>query len=85
VWTIAIAMLVILVISGLIVTYVAFPHRGEEVPGAPWLGDALSKANEALPKIQDGELDEERAALPAEEPADRPADETRGQGFGRAS
>jgi hypothetical protein len=57
--TIGIAMLVILVVSGLVVTYVAFPHRGEEVPGAPWLGDAMSKANDRLPKLQDGDLDEE--------------------------
>jgi hypothetical protein len=57
--TIGIAMLVILVVSGLVVTYVAFPHRGEEIPGAPWLGDAMSKANDKLPKLQDGDLDDE--------------------------
>jgi hypothetical protein len=57
--TIGISMLVILVVSGLVVTYVAFPHRGEEVPGAPWLGDAMSKANDKLPKLQDGDLDDE--------------------------
>ncbi len=55
---IGLAMLGILVLAGLVVMYVAFPHRGEDVPGAPWLGDAMSKANDKLPKIQDGDLDE---------------------------
>lgn len=36
-------MLVILLVAGAVVVYVAFPHRGEEVPGAPWLGDALQR------------------------------------------
>ena len=52
---IAIAMLVILVISGLVVAYVAYPHRGEEVPGAPWLGDAMNKATDALPTLDEDE------------------------------
>lgn len=52
---IALVMIVILVVSGLVVTYVAFPHRGEEVPGAPWLGDAMSKGVEALPTLDEDE------------------------------
>ncbi|HET6168249.1 MAG TPA: hypothetical protein VFE07_15570 [Marmoricola sp.] len=39
----ALLMLVILVIAGAVVLYVAYPHRGEEVPGAPWLGDAIQR------------------------------------------
>ena len=39
----ALLMLVILVIAGAVVLYVAYPHRGEEVPGAPWLGDAMKR------------------------------------------
>jgi hypothetical protein len=54
---IIIAMLVIVVVAGLVVTFVAFPHRGEEVPGAPWLSDAMNQAADALPTIEDGELD----------------------------
>jgi hypothetical protein len=46
---IAIAMLSILILSGAIVAYVAFPHRGEEMPAVPWLGTALGKARQALP------------------------------------
>ncbi len=52
---IGIAMLVILVVSGLVVAYVAYPHRGEEVPGAPWLGDAMNKATDALPTLDEDE------------------------------
>lgn len=54
--SILVAMLVILGISGLVVTYVAFPHRGEEVPGAPWLGDAMSKGVDALPTLDESEM-----------------------------
>ncbi len=52
---IGLAMLVILVVSGLVVAYVAFPHRGEEIPGAPWLGDAMNKATDALPTLDEDE------------------------------
>ena len=54
---IVIAMLLIVVLAAVVVVYVAYPHRGEDVPGAPWLGDAMSKAVEALPTVEDGEVD----------------------------
>jgi hypothetical protein len=50
-WTLVIAMLVILVLAALVVLYVAFPHRGEDVPAAPWLGDALRKGVESAPTL----------------------------------
>jgi hypothetical protein len=50
-WTLVIAMLVILVLAALVVLYVAFPHRGEEVPAAPWLGEALRKGVESAPTL----------------------------------
>ena len=53
--SVVIAMLVILVISALVVAYVAYPHRGEEVPGAPWIGDAMNKATDALPTLDEDE------------------------------
>lgn len=53
--SIAIAMIVILAVCGLVVTYVAFPHRGEEVPGAPWLGEAMTKATDRLPLLEEPE------------------------------
>ena len=54
---IIVSMLVIVVVAVLVVTFVAFPHRGEEVPGAPWLGETMTRAADALPTIADGELD----------------------------
>jgi hypothetical protein len=51
-WTLVIAMLVILVLAALVVLYVAFPHRGEDVPAAPWLGDALRKGVESAPTLE---------------------------------
>jgi hypothetical protein len=63
---IATAMLVILVLAALVVTYAAYPHRGEEVPAAPWLGDAMAKAAEAAPTIE-GEPADDRDVTPAGE------------------
>jgi hypothetical protein len=68
---IALVMLVILVVAALVVTFAAFPHRGEEVPAAPWLGEAMTKAADALPT-----LDNPDAATPQPVPdgsAVRPA------------
>jgi hypothetical protein len=48
---IVISMLVIVAVAGLVVTFVAFPHRGEDIPGASWLGDGMAKAADALPTI----------------------------------
>ena len=41
-------MFVVLVLSGIVVAY---PHRGEQMPHAPWLGDAMRKGVEALPTL----------------------------------
>ena len=66
---IALVMLVILILAALVVTYVAYPHRGEEVPAAPWLGDAMTKAVEAAPTLEHTE-------------GDATQDATRGRGHG---
>ncbi|HET8562017.1 MAG TPA: hypothetical protein VFL69_15975 [Marmoricola sp.] len=55
VW-ILLLMLVIVVLAGFVLAYVAYPHRGEEMPHAPWLGDAMKRGVESLPT-----LDNERA------------------------
>jgi hypothetical protein len=52
---IVIAMLVCLALAGLVVVYVAYPHRGEQMPAVPWFGDALGKAAEAVPVIDEDE------------------------------
>jgi len=49
---VVIAMLVVLAVAGLVVVYVAYPHRGEELPAAPWLGEALGRAAEAAPLLE---------------------------------
>jgi hypothetical protein len=51
----ALVMIGILVLAGLIVLYVAFPHRGEDVPMFPWLGDAMTKGVAVLPTIDETE------------------------------
>lgn len=56
---IVIAMLVIVLLAGTVVLYVAFPHRGEEMPHAPWVGDAMRKGVERLPTL-DNQRERER-------------------------
>lgn len=56
---VVIAMLVVLAVAGLVVVYVAYPHRGEEVPAAPWLGEAMTRATEAAPVLEQ-EYDDSR-------------------------
>ena len=54
---IVVAMLVCIAVAALVVVYVAYPHRGETVPGVPWLGDAMGKAADAAPVIAEDEVD----------------------------
>ncbi len=54
---VVLGMLLSLAVAGLVVLYVAYPHRGEQVPGVPWLGDAMARATDAAPVIDEGELD----------------------------
>jgi hypothetical protein len=53
--TIAIVLIGTIVLAALVVLYVAFPHRGEDVPAVPWVGDAMKKGVEALPTIDETE------------------------------
>jgi hypothetical protein len=57
--SILLAMLVIIGLAAVVVLYVAFPHRGEEVPHAPWVGDAMRKGVEMLPTL-DNQHEQER-------------------------
>jgi len=50
-WFLMVAMLVILVLAGGVVLYVAFPHRGEDVPHVPWLGRLLRKGVDSAPTL----------------------------------
>jgi hypothetical protein len=49
--SIVLAMLGILVMAGVVVLYVAFPHRGEDVPRTPWVGEVMRKGVNALPTL----------------------------------
>lgn len=51
--TVVVVMVLILLLAGLVVAYVAYPHRGEQMPAAPWLGEAMAKAADAAPVIED--------------------------------
>lgn len=53
VFSVIFAMLLILVAAAAVVVYVAYPHRDQEVPGAPWLGEAMKRGVESLPTLQD--------------------------------
>jgi hypothetical protein len=44
-------MVVIVTLAALVVTYVAYPHRGEDVPSVPWLGEAMTRAADAVPTL----------------------------------
>jgi hypothetical protein len=50
IWIVAF-MLLILVAAGLVAAYVAYPHRGQQLPGAAWLGDAMRKGVDRLPTL----------------------------------
>jgi hypothetical protein len=50
-WFLLAAMLVILVLAGLVVLYVAFPHRGHDVPHLPWLGRLLRRSVDNAPTL----------------------------------
>lgn len=54
-----VALLVIVVLAGTVVVYVAYPHRGEDVPNAPWVGDALRRGVAKLPTL-DNQSDEQK-------------------------
>jgi hypothetical protein len=54
------AMLGIVVLAGLVVLYVAYPHRGQTVPNAPWLGEAMRKGVNRLPTVDNQRDQRER-------------------------
>jgi hypothetical protein len=47
------AMIAILVLASAVFVYVAYPHRGQDVPGAPWLGEAMKRGVDAMPVLED--------------------------------
>ena len=49
--SIALSMLLIVLLAATVVLYVAFPHRGADMPHTPWLGIAMRKAVNLLPTL----------------------------------
>ena len=60
--SIVLAMIAILAIAGAVVVYVAYPHRGEEVPHTPWVGEAMRKGVAPLPTLDNHRAREEQSA-----------------------
>jgi hypothetical protein len=57
---VGLAVLLSLVVSAAVALYVAYPHRGERMPVVPWLGDAMGRAVDAAPVLEDDERDLQR-------------------------
>jgi hypothetical protein len=49
---IVVSMVVIVLVAAVVAVYVAFPHRGEDVPGAPWLGRLMRRGARSLPTVE---------------------------------
>lgn len=62
---ILLTMLVIVAVAGLVLFYVAFPHRGETPEKAEWLGDAMSRAADRFTTLD--ETDGDAAVRPRRE------------------
>ncbi len=67
----ALLMVLVLVIAGAVVLYVAFPHRGEAVPGAPWLGGAMQRSVDSIGDLLDRPDDDRDPRTPITERARR--------------
>ncbi|WP_110181736.1 hypothetical protein [Nocardioides solisilvae] len=63
--TIVLVMLFTLLAAGAVLAYVAFPHRGEDLPVLPEAGRAVRRRLGALPVLDEEEAEEGvRARLP---------------------
>jgi hypothetical protein len=71
---IVIAMFLIVLLAVLVVVYVAYPHRGEDVPNAPWVGEAMRKGVSLLPTL-DNRSDHRPSDWPSDGPSDGPGDQ----------
>lgn len=65
-------LLVSLAVAGLVVVYVAYPRRGEQVPRVPWLGEAMTRGVKALPTLDNQweHLDNQRDEFAQHQPSD---------------
>jgi hypothetical protein len=68
---VVVTMGVVLAVAVLALAYAAWPSRGEQVPGAPWLGELMERAADAVPTLEDGDLDARPGQAPDEQPSRR--------------
>lgn len=54
---IVLVMLGIVVLAAAVVVYVAYPHRGQDVPAAPWLGRLMRRGVTSLPTLEHEDAD----------------------------
>jgi hypothetical protein len=52
---IIVTMLMCVILAATIGLYVAYPHRGESVPGASWLGGAMRRGVDSLPTLDEAD------------------------------
>ncbi len=50
-----VALLLIMLVAGAVVLFVAYPSRGEEMPYVPALGEKMRQAADAMPVLTDEE------------------------------
>jgi len=55
--SILVAMVVIVGVAGLVIFYVAFPHRGEEPTSGGWLGEMMTKARRSVVTLDEEDGD----------------------------
>jgi hypothetical protein len=48
---VALAMLGIVALAATVVLYVAYPHRGVDLPKLPWMSDAMRRGVAMLPTV----------------------------------
>ena len=63
---ILLAMLAIIALAVLVVVYVAYPHRGADVPNATWVGEAMRKGVNRLPTLDNQSDDQKYESRPRE-------------------
>jgi hypothetical protein len=49
---IVVSMVVIVLVAAVVTVYVAYPHRGEDLPGVPWLGRLMHRGARSLPTVE---------------------------------
>lgn len=49
--SIVLAMVAIMALAAGVVVYVAFPHRGVQVPHAPWIGESMDRVADRVPTL----------------------------------